>query len=407
MKGRALVIGGSLGGLFAANLLADLGWKVEVYEKVADDLAARGAGIGTHAELIAVLARLGIALDERLGIASGERVCVDRDGRELYRCAWGHVMSAWANVYRPLKDRFPRSRYHFGKGFVSLAQDERAVTARFEDGTEVHGDLLIGADGLRSAVRAQLFPGLEPAYAGYVAWRSIVEETALLAATREWLGTSYWFVLPPGEMMLCYQVPAKDPSRPGRDWNYVWYRPVTEKQLADLCTDASGRCHGSGIAPPLIRPEVATAIKDDARGLLAPHVATLVERSQPFFQAVFDVESPRLTVGRVALLGDAAFVARPHVGMGVTKGALDAACLANSLAQHAELDTALARYDRLRGEFGRRCVARARWLGSYIEARSRPERHWTAEELDQRPERVLHEFASSLADIPELAAIGV
>ena len=93
--------------------------------------------------------------------------------------------------------------------------------------------------------------------------------------------------------------------------------------------------------------------------------------------------------------------------MGVTKGALDAACLANSLARHAELDTALARYDRLRGEFGRRCVARARWLGSYIEARSRPERHWTAEELDQRPERVLHEFAASLADIPELAEIGV
>ena len=363
--------------------------------------------LGILDELIGVLARLAIALDERLGIASGERVCVDRDGRELYRCAWGHVMSAWANVYRPLKDRFPRGRYHFGKGFVSLAQDERGVTARFEDGTEVHGDLLIGADGLRSAVRAQLFPGLEPAYAGYVAWRSIVEENALPVATREWLGTSYWFVLPPGEMMLCYQVPAKDPARPGRDWNYVWYRPVTEKQLTDLCTDASGRCHGSGIAPPLIRPDVAAAIKDDARRLLAPHVAMLVERSQPFFQAVFDVESPRLTVGRVALLGDAAFVARPHVGMGVTKGALDAACLANSLAQHAELDTALARYDRVRGEFGRRCVARARWLGSYIEARSRPERRWTAEQLDQRPERVLHEFAASLADIPELAEIGV
>ena len=406
MTRRALVIGGSLGGLFAANLLADLGWEVEVYEKVADDLAARGAGIGTHAELIGVLARLGIALDERLGIASGERVCVDRDGRELYRCQWGHVMSAWANVYRPLKDRFPRERYHFGKGFASLAQDASRVTARFEDGTEARGDLLIGADGLRSAVRSQLFPGLEPAYAGYVAWRSIVEENALPAATRDWLGTSYWFVLPPGEMMLCYQVPAKDPARGGRDWNYVWYRPVTEKQLADICTDATGRCHGTGIPPPLIRPDVAAAIKEDARRLLAPQVATLVERSQPFFQAVFDVESPRLTVGRVALLGDAAFVARPHVGMGVTKGALDAACLANSLAEH-EIDAALARYDGLRGEFGRRCVARARRLGSYIEARSRPERHWSAGELDQRPERVLHEFAASLADIPELAAIGV
>ena len=392
---RALVIGGSLGGLFAANLLQDLGWDVEVYEKVGDDLAARGAGIGTHTELLAVLARLGISLDERLGIEAFERICVDRDGRELYRTRWGHVMSAWANVYRPLKARFPAERYHFGKGFASLSQDAAGVTARFDDGSEARGDLLVGADGLRSAVRAQLFPGTDPKYAGYVAWRSIVEEDALPAATREWLGTGYWFVLPAAEMMLCYQVPAKDPRRTGRDWNYVWYRPVTPDQLKDFSTDASGKHHGIAMPPPLIRPDVIDLIRSDARRLLAPHIAGLVERSQPFFQAIFDVESPRLAAGRVALLGDAAFVARPHVGMGVTKGALDALCLYKSLQQAEKLETALARYDRLRGEFGRRCVARARRLGAYIEF---PERR-----LDQRPERVLHEVAAALSEIPELA----
>ena len=145
-------------------------------------------------------------------------------------------------------------------------------------------------------------------------------------------------------------------------------------------------------------------VKADARALLAPPMAEIVERSQPFFQAIYDVESPRLAVGRVVLLGDAAFVARPHVGMGVTKGALDALCLAKSIELHPrDLEAALARYDRLRGEFGRRCVARARRLGAYIEARSRPERGWTAAQLDQRPERVLHEVAASLKDIPDLA----
>jgi 2-polyprenyl-6-methoxyphenol hydroxylase-like FAD-dependent oxidoreductase len=129
----------------------------------------------------------------------------------------------------------------------------------------------------------------------------------------------------------------------------------------------------------------------------------LIDVSQPFFQAIFDIESPRLTVGRAALLGDAAFVARPHVGMGVTKGALDALCLSRSLQTENDLNSALARYERLRSEFGRRCVARARRLGSYIEARSRPEKGWSAEELDQRPERVLQEVALALADIPELA----
>ena len=97
-------------------------------------------------------------------------------------------------------------------------------------------------------------------------------------------------------------------------------------------------------------------------------------------------------------------MARPHVGMGVTKAALDALCLAKSIERSSgDLDGALARYDRLRSEFGRRCVARARRLGSYIEARSRPGAGWTAEALDQRPERVLHEVAAALSEIPELA----
>jgi 2-polyprenyl-6-methoxyphenol hydroxylase-like FAD-dependent oxidoreductase len=378
---------------------------VDVFERVPDDLASRGAGIGTHEQLVAALARLGIAMDERLGITAGDRICVDRDGREIYRIPWGHTMSAWANVYRPLKDRFPARRYHFGKSFIAFSASAGEVTARFHDGAEAKGDLLIGADGLRSAVRAQLFPGLEPAYGSYVAWRGIIDETALPAATRQWLGNDYWLVLPPGEQMLCYRVPAKDGTRPsGGDWNYVWYRPVTAEALRDLCTDATGRHHGSAMPPPLIRADVTASIRHDARTLLAPHVSEIVQRSQPFFQAIFDVESPSLVSGRVCLLGDAGFVARPHVGMGVTKAALDALCLAKSIAGSPDdLDGALARYARLRGEFGRRCVARGRRLGSYIEARARPERAWTAEELDERPERVLHQFAAYLSDIPELA----
>ena len=407
---RAVVVGGSLGGLFAANLLHDLGWEVDVFEKVPDDLASRGAGIGTHRELVEVLAQLGIAMDERLGFTVGDRVCVDRAGPELYRIPWAHTMSAWANVYRPLKERFAAEHYHFGKTFSTLETEKNPIIARFDDGSEAHADLLIGADGLRSAVRGRLFPGLEPEYAGYVAWRAIVEESAISAAARAWLRSDYWLVLPPGEQMLCYQVPAKDFGRTSRrlDWNVVWYRPVPTPALRDLCTDAAGRHHGHAMPPPLLRPDVIARLKADARAMLPPHLAEMVERSQPFFQAIFDVESRRMALGRAVLLGDAAFVARPHVGMGVTKAALDAVCLARSIAgRPGELDAALARYDRLRGEFGRRCVARARRVGSYIEARSRPERAWTAAELDQRPERVLHESAARLSDIPELAALEV
>ena len=405
MKPRALVIGGSLGGLFAANLLHDLGWDVDVYERVPDDLASRGAGIGTHDELLCVLGRLGIAMDERLGARVGDRVCLAREGTTVHRAPWGHIMSGWANVYRPLKERFPAQRYHFGKSFEELDQRGSEVVARFSDGSQAAGELLIGADGLRSAVRGQLFPGLEPAYAGYVAWRALIDEHALPAELRRRLGNIYWFGLPPGEMIVAYPVPARDGAPGHRDWNVVWYRPIVgDEALRDMCTDATGRHHGPAIPPPLVRPEVIAALKRDARTLLAPLIAELLERSQPFFQAIFDVESPRLAVERVCLLGDAAFVARPHVGMGVTKAALDALCLRRSIEMHSEsLETALARYDRLRGEFGRRSVARARRLGAYIEARARPERGWTEQQLDQRPERLMREVAAALSDIPELA----
>ncbi|MCD6043513.1 MAG: putative monooxygenase, partial [Burkholderiales bacterium] len=124
MTSRAIVVGGSLGGLLAANLLSELGWDVEVYERVPDDLAARGAGIGTHEELLATLGRLGIAMEERLGAQVGDRVCLDRAGKVVHRTPWGHIMSGWANVYRPLKDRFPAERYHFGKAFERFEQDE-------------------------------------------------------------------------------------------------------------------------------------------------------------------------------------------------------------------------------------------------------------------------------------------
>jgi len=403
-KLRAVVIGGSLGGLFAGNLLRDLGWEVDIYERVPDDLASRGAGIGTHAELLSVLAGLGIALEERLGAEVGDRVCLDPQGNTVHRVPWGHIMSGWANVYRPLKDRFPASRYHFGKGFAGFERSSGEIIASFDDGSQARGDLLIGADGLRSGVRAQLYPGLEPAYVGYVAWRALVDEHTLPRELRQRLGNFYWFGLPPGEMIVAYPVPSRDGAPGHRDWNIVWYRPIVgDEALREMCIDAQGRYHGLSIPPPLVRPEVIAALKRDARALLAPLLAELLERSQPFFQAIFDVESPRIAVERVCLLGDAAFVARPHVGMGVTKAALDALCLYRSIQIDSEdLDAALARYDRLRGEFGRRCVARARRLGAYIEARARPGRGWTEQQTDQRPERLMREVAAALSDIPEL-----
>jgi 2-polyprenyl-6-methoxyphenol hydroxylase-like FAD-dependent oxidoreductase len=386
-KQRAIVVGGSIGGLFAANFLAKLGWAVDVYERVADDLAGRGAGIGTHEELFAVMAELGIAMDASIGVRVAERVCLDERGAVVHRLAWPHVMSHWVRIYRPLRERLAPGSYHAGRGFIDFTDDDGEIVAHFDDGSSARADLLVGADGLRSTVRACLFANVQPAYAGYVGWRGIVEESALPATLRGELANQYQFALPPGEMLVCYPVP-------GRYWNYVWYRPtLSDAELADLATDATG---------PQVRPELAARLKTIARSTLAPQLAEVVERSQPFFQAIYDVETPRIAAGHVVLLGDAAYVARPHVGMGVTKAALDAASLARSLATSRDVDSALARYARLRGEFGRRCVRRARRLGAYIEARARPHLPWPPAALDQDPRRLLREIGAPLAEIPEL-----
>jgi 2-polyprenyl-6-methoxyphenol hydroxylase-like FAD-dependent oxidoreductase len=110
-----------------------------------------------------------------------------------------------------------------------------------------------------------------------------------------------------------------------------------------------------------------------------------------------------MALGRVAVLGDAAFVARPHCAMGVTKAGLDAESLADALAAHgADLTMALSQYDREAGEFGRRAVARARYLGAHLEAQHKPRELRTPHELSRDPAKWIRESGARLRDVPEL-----
>ena len=171
-----------------------------------------------------------------------------------------------------------------------------------------------------------------------------------------------------------------------------------KRRLRALCTDATGHYHRLGIPPPLIRPEAIRDIRAVARNVLAPQIAEVMELTpQLFFQAIYDLEVPRMSQGRVALLGDAAFVARPHVGVGVTKAALDAECLADELQAAADdIDGALAQYDARQRVFGKRVVERARRLGAHLEAQvAKPRELRTAEELYQDPEVVMREIGGS------------
>ena len=390
---RALVIGGSLGGLFAANLLTRQGWDVEVFEHSGEDLVGRGAGIITHPELFAALKRIGIPLDDSFGVDIPRRITFDRQGRIVGTLPLRQNLTTWGRLYQLLKTAFPAERYHFGHTFRELQQDANGVSARFANGGEARGDLLIAADGIRSSVRAQLAPDAKPVYAGYVAWRGLADEKSFTPAEHRDLFPNFAFCLPACEQMLGYPVAGfTNSTRAGeRCYNFVWYRPV-EEQVAfpRLCTDTSGRQHDMSVPPPLIRPEVIADVRQAAEDLLSPQFAAVVRNTrQPFFQAIFDVESAEMTFGRVALLGDAAFVARPHCGMGVTKAAGDAARLADLLRDTGDdVSTALPAYARERTRFGAAVVAHARDLGAFLQGSESD-----AARAHHTPEAVMREIA--------------
>ena len=133
------------------------------------------------------------------------------------------------------------------------------------------------------------------------------------------------------------------------------------------------------------------------------HVDLLHAEPQPFFQAIYDLECEKLVFGRALLLGDAAFVARPHVGAGVTKSALDAQCLADALRAHGDdIASALASYERDRLTIGKRMVARARRLGAFIEFHKSPD--YRKPGVMEQANELLHEHGADIRSVPEFWA---
>ena len=383
---KAVIIGGSMSGLLCGLMLRRAGWDVDIYERVENELSGRGAGIVAQAELIERLRKLGLET-AALGVAITTRKILDRAGRLTEEVACPQVLTAWERVYRLLRDAFPPERYHRGRGLVGYEASAQAVRAHFSDGETIKADLLVGADGTRSTVRQQALPQTMPLYAGYAAWRALIAEDAIPPATHRDLFEYMTFTLPPGEQFLGYPVAGPDNDlRPGhRRYNVVWYRPADEHgKLQWLLTDESGVTHAISIPPPLIRREVIKEMRAGAERLLGPQFRQIVKLiEEPILQPIYDLESPHMAFGRVAILGDAAFVARPHVAAGVSKAADDAAALAQALQAEPDVPVALRRYEAARLPENFRIIERARHLGAYLQAtqtqeeRARAGRHST------------------------------
>jgi 2-polyprenyl-6-methoxyphenol hydroxylase-like FAD-dependent oxidoreductase len=305
-------------------------------------------------------------------------------------------------LYALLLAAFPTARYVQGAAVNHVRQFPEGVTVACDDGRTFNAELLVASDGIRSVVRAGLAPDVEVKYAGYVAWRGVCDESVLSQRTLDTVFDTFGFGLPPGEQMIGYPVAGAGNSvaRGQRRYNFVWYRPAPDDgTLQSLMTDADGQHHPLGLPPNKVSWRHVAAVRQAARELLAPQFAEILEKTaQPFLQPIHDCRSDKIGFGRIALMGDAAFVARPHIGMGVTKAAEDAMALTDCIAQHGANARAVQAFEQLRLKPGQAAVERARWLGAYMQASAAAGA--TAAALQRDARAVMLETAIDLSNTP-------
>jgi 2-polyprenyl-6-methoxyphenol hydroxylase-like FAD-dependent oxidoreductase len=197
-----------------------------------------------------------------------------------------------------------------------------------------------------------------------------MDETDLSAAFMAETFDRFSFCFPPGGQFIGYPLLGQDGSnaRGARRYNFIWYTHVAEgADLDGLMTDESGQKHES-IPPPLIRKVHIEALRRaGARDLPSQFAEVVLRADRHLLQPIYDVESENIAFGHVALIGDASFVARPHVGVGVLKAAQDAVALARSLDECSSVPEALQRYQRQRLQQNIDAVEFGRYLGSFIE----------------------------------------
>jgi len=391
--GRILVVGGSIAGLFAAIALRRRGFDVQVYERAGEALANRGAGIATHQALYDAVRAAGMELRDEMGVHSDGRIVLDATGTVIAKLDTRQVMTSWGLIYRFLREQIPAVVLHDDHALVGIETDRDGVRARFANGREASGDWLVGADGTRSTVRQLVAPEISSRYCGYFAWRGLFEETRIAPAVREALAHHLALNMAPGGHWLGYFVAgAGDEIRPGeRRYNWAWYRTAARETYEDHLTDATGVFHENGIPHGLVRRRFVDLLQEQAHAQLAPQLRAIVAATpQPFLQGIYDLGCERLIYGRVVVIGDAAFTARPHVGLGVSKAAEDAVTLADALAG----ERALVAWERDRLAYGRAVLDWSRDLGSYCGPAPRDATTRAKAHRHQQPEVLMTETAA-------------
>lgn len=354
---RVAIIGGGIGGLTAANALSRAGIEVAVYEAAAE-LREIGAGVALHPNAMKVLRAIGVE-DGVRAVAGRSQWQVLRNwktGRVIGKTSRRQQAASFgiegATVHRAdlldvLASALPAGMVTLGRRCTQVLTDGEVAAARFADGGEIEADVIVGADGIHSTVRASLFGPDAPRFTGKICYRSVVAAAAVRDGR------------PSGDG-------AQRPRPGGAQWlgphgTIVLYPLRGEELINVVChyDDASYR-HESWITE-CRREEVLERYAGWHESLLR-----LFAAADTWYKwALYDREPiPRWTRGRVTILGDAAHPMLPYLGQGACQAIEDGAVLATALsAEAADPLAGLDRYERTRRPRASRVVLTARERG--------------------------------------------
>jgi 2-polyprenyl-6-methoxyphenol hydroxylase-like FAD-dependent oxidoreductase len=356
---RIAIAGGSLGGLCAGVALHGAGFDARIFERISGPMETRGAGIVVQSELLDLLRTHNA---DSLPITSCKiRRYLRPDGGEGQVQRAPQAFTSWEAIYRTLVGAFPSDRYHQGATLTEFANREGSVWAHIDGYGEFEADVLVAADGAQSSTRRRVLPNLISNYAGYVAWRGTLDETdAPPDLVRFFDGTFTFSDARSTGHFLAYFIPGAggDTTQGNRRLNWVWYVGVAASDLPHILIDRDGRQHHASLPFGGTPDAVIRDLRDLAQREVHPMPASLVAATpQPYLQTIVDIAPTHTIFGRVCLLGDAAFVVRPHTAGATAKAARDATTLAQALKRAGpNVDAGLNSFAATQIRFGQKLV---------------------------------------------------
>lgn len=368
---KAIVMGGSLGGLSAALYLREAGFDVRVFERSIEPLEGQGAGIVLNPYTVRYLTDHNAIDVEAISVSTSYLRYIDGHNNVVAEVASPYRFASYTSLYSSLLSLFGTENYHLSQRVISFEQMEKSVSIHTAQGIQEDSDLLVCADGIGSDARLWLMGETSANYSGYIAWRGIIGEANVSNDALQLLEDAIIYHILPDGHLLTYPIPAVENglSERKRYINWLWYRNVPAgHNLEVLMTDVRGTTRNLSVAPGSVVDEQVAQLKADAK-LLPNLLRQLIELTEhPFIQAVYDYEITQMAFGRVCIIGDAAFSVRPHTATGTAKAVEDARQLGLSLSMcHNDVSSALTFWEDKQLKLGQELVRRSRKAGTKLQ----------------------------------------